>query len=701
MELNTKIKILIVDDDEHIIKQLLSLFKKIDLPNCCFEGISDKNYNEFVNASDEYSLTDYFEDKINSCEPDILLTDVSYRSNGMQALAIGKDFIKKTGHHSKVIYLTRHSFLTNYFSEEAIVWKKSEKDTTFRKYLKNLNKNTDFINYINNNLYNNPLVLTNNEKTIIEGWKKEYSTIFELLLAIRSSIEKIKIGMNYRIFKTPKAIKLAIKNPDFKTHFYDEITYLLENINVYENNYSKIIIDVYKQIIKKYKDDVFDLNHVIAAVIIENSNHSDRDSQNSIATTIENFRKCEPLLYANMYLEEDALTRYRDHFFHTFHVFLLGYIISEWIYNTLGEKSAISIIGLEKETFVISWFFASVFHDIGYIVSKSEKSISQFFEYFFGEKRLDFDNLSSVLEKTRYQNIISYISCYGAKGSQSSSESFLKKKTHIELLLKSAFAYDKDHGVLSAISFLDQYYNQKIKLSSDLIDKYLENLKISVDSNEKKANEKFAEKSIEEQVKFFVENIFKEAIFEDNEHTIENDNKPIEKYAKFHKEVILPAAYSMAIHNELYKKIGTIKLKDNPLSFLLIFCDICQEYDRPKGIGVQNSADIVELIGINYSETENITESFFEVILGISLKGRFRNIFSQAELVFKKYLSSDKIDFKLILFDLSEAKTKKGVKSKNDIEDFFDEDIRKGVLKLKENKKMDSRIKIISTKLKN
>jgi hypothetical protein len=711
MKKETNISLLVVDDVTEIVNHLVTFLDKICPTGLKVSGDHTEKF-QIVN-NNTIGISEYFESVIKFYEPDILISDVSFEYEDEKGLEYGRELITYSSNLSKVIYLSKHSHLDSLQPSEAVICKFWEKEdgeaisdeSLFIDTLKEAIEDQQFIEYCQKSIsYSENLY----EQTLLKTWKDNYRPLIELVKALASAIQKIEIGQNYRIFKFPSPLRMFYekiylgeddtqKIESIKGNFKTAIRYFNKSFDVYQNNFSDIILKLLKDIVEKNKEVIFDKNRIAEYLISGSENYKvpiDQQDNNkpkiSIVDTINNFKGYEPMLYANIYLENnDSFPRYRDHFYHTFHVFLLGNAIIEWLLD-IGKKKDKTFITMNNDTFLLTWFFTSIFHDIGYIVSKAEKSISQFFESFFDEKRLDTDSLSSVLEKTKFQNAISFISSYGAsKGNSKHScingKPDFCKKTHIESLLKSAFAYDKDHGVLSAVSFIDQYYNFKIDgIDDDKSNEYLNKIKINLTGKNSKS---FTKRSIEEQIKFYVE-----AILNNNNHQVSKDFPSfIKVYQRLNKEVILPAAFSMAIHSKLYEKLGVITFEEDPLSFLLIFIDVCQEYDRPQGFNVKSSINNrVDLIGINYSK-ENIESinrvPYFDVILGIYNNKLFGNIFSQSSLVFTKYLSSSTVDFRLILVDMSKELN---------INDFFKIELDNGRMSLIESTE-DRRIKLVST----
>lgn len=69
---------------------------------------------------------------------------------------------------------------------------------------------------------------------------------------------------------------------------------------------------------------------------------------------------------------------YRDHFIHSFNVFLMGY----YILNRL--KELFPQMDLKSNDYNLTWMLASTFHDVAYPLQKMETWLNELFERFFG-----------------------------------------------------------------------------------------------------------------------------------------------------------------------------------------------------------------------------------------------------------------------------------------------------------------------------
>jgi hypothetical protein len=72
---------------------------------------------------------------------------------------------------------------------------------------------------------------------------------------------------------------------------------------------------------------------------------------------------------------------YRDHFIHSFNVFLLGY----YIINKLNESHPDrNYFGTREQDWNLTWMLTSTFHDVAYPVQETESWLNDLFEKFLG-----------------------------------------------------------------------------------------------------------------------------------------------------------------------------------------------------------------------------------------------------------------------------------------------------------------------------
>lgn len=72
---------------------------------------------------------------------------------------------------------------------------------------------------------------------------------------------------------------------------------------------------------------------------------------------------------------------YRDHFLHSFNVFLLGYYIINKLHEGYDDKN---YFGTREQDWNLTWMLASTFHDVAYPVQETESWLNDLFEKFLG-----------------------------------------------------------------------------------------------------------------------------------------------------------------------------------------------------------------------------------------------------------------------------------------------------------------------------
>ncbi len=212
---------------------------------------------------------------------------------------------------------------------------------------------------------------------------------------------------------------------------------------------------------------------------------------------------------------------YRDHYIHQLQVFLLGLPIIDKLYDKFSER---------YENPALSWLVASSFHDVAYPVQQYDKFGDRFFSQVFRIQR----NPAYCEFRQRFIDD-NFLSCMGYIVCNVCSKLFhrelqsnwLDSENTLIKRFYNLITTDKNHGVMSSVSLL--------MLSQD-------------DSSEER-----------------------KAIYD---------------------KIIIPASLSIAIHDSHVwpgifsnneKVIKNIAFSDDPLSFLLIFCDTIQEWARPSG----------------------------------------------------------------------------------------------------------------------
>lgn len=236
---------------------------------------------------------------------------------------------------------------------------------------------------------------------------------------------------------------------------------------------------------------------------------------------------------------------YRDHFLHQFQVFLLGTIIIDGIYHKFQNSYKKPFVHLDKNSVFKSWLITSTFHDFAYPLERYTKWNDELFERFLNIKKspteIGFEKITTEKKFLEYlDQIDNLLSCY-----KTSESNWCCRKPHttnedLRRFLLNKIVHERNHGVLSSLALL--------------------------------------KKSESEQI---------------SDETLSTE--------------IYPAAVAIAIHDEgiwqpfrgkrpswrersceweeEFSKcnyLNHLDFSNQPLSFLLIFCDTAQEFGRPK-----------------------------------------------------------------------------------------------------------------------
>ena len=270
---------------------------------------------------------------------------------------------------------------------------------------------------------------------------------------------------------------------------------------------------------------------------------------------------------------------YREHFVHQFQVFLIGAYILDKIHPKIAKKFEEQHDGSKIENV---WLIASTFHDFSYGLQNFDTWLMQFFEDTLriknkqSKENLNLLNLDAAMIREELFNkiieIINQLSNGLGKNNKENITSFFYEKA----------VSDRNHGVLSAISLL--------KLCDEVDEK----------------DRKISEKGILEAA--FAIGCHDEDIWEalcgcqgyrrsditfppNKDECAEVCKRPLwaTKKSKIMKEVLSEKTPSGEIKDkceswerslmekELIKKI---RFEDNPILFLLIFCDSVQDDGR-------------------------------------------------------------------------------------------------------------------------
>ena len=303
---------------------------------------------------------------------------------------------------------------------------------------------------------------------------------------------------------------------------------------------------------------------------------------------LEGFKEYEKMLF--------ELPRYRDHFIHQYQVFLLGAIIIDEI-SAKSDKSFqqyyYESLGLESDRknslADIAWLVASTFHDVAYPVQKSEELFNNFFKIFMGieDKIVERIGLEKISFNPSYSKLIDQL---------------------------CDLHYNIDRGSLPW------------KFNSTQV------IKLCIDRG-------------------FRESIY-ESLIKERDHGVLGALILLyqsEAGKDEYSTMTYPAALAIAMHNKILKNYNyIIEFEKNPLTFLLAYCDLIQEWGR----GEKDSPEIPTLndIQVNLCE-DKIIEIDAKVRLGSPKLAKEKR--EEAKNLFGK-LKSNHFRFKLEITNTGE-----------------------------------------------
>ena len=222
---------------------------------------------------------------------------------------------------------------------------------------------------------------------------------------------------------------------------------------------------------------------------------------------------------------------YRDHYIHQFQVFLLGLYIINKRYDDFIKKC-------KKPE--INWLIISSFHDMAWPVQLYDKWSGEFFNKVFNVKELGHMEIKSNFVDKTFLGCVSYLIrklCSDVLN-EKVEDNWITEKDNLVQFFHGQITDAKNHCILSSIALLKEVrkseYEEKIKGVLGI-----------------------------------------------------TGNRRLE-FQDILDDIFIPSALAIALHDkkvwqELKKKdiLPLLKFEDDPLSFLLIFCDNVQEWGRP------------------------------------------------------------------------------------------------------------------------
>lgn len=239
-------------------------------------------------------------------------------------------------------------------------------------------------------------------------------------------------------------------------------------------------------------------------------------------------------IFADVGSERDHI--YRDHYLHQFQVFLLGLPILDRYYPLFKKYEKPELI----------WLIASSAHDIGYPVQLYDDYSETFFKRFLNISRnpkiVELELKSNFIEDD-FLSYTGYIVCEFCSKHLNRPElksNWLYQENDLIKFFFNEIAVRKNHALISSISLLKLIHEPE---------------------------------------------------------NVEKIKKIMGNYKKASGSIFLPAILAIALHNfptwpMSFKKYCTskkmlmekpcLKFEDDPISFLLVFCDSVQEWGRPQ-----------------------------------------------------------------------------------------------------------------------
>jgi len=176
---------------------------------------------------------------------------------------------------------------------------------------------------------------------------------------------------------------------------------------------------------------------------------------NIISTLWINSRK-DPSIFENSKNFEPVMQNipgYRDHFIHSFYVFLLGYYIINRLWEILNTNT-IQYLGSNEPN--LTWMLSSTFHDVAYPIERIESWLGVLLGSFIGINPRNYFNFENVIPQIYYdfmKMICRYhkspTTGFSGKDDISSIDWSFYNTVNSKLL-------EKDHGVLGGLILAHQ-----------------------------------------------------------------------------------------------------------------------------------------------------------------------------------------------------------------------------------------------------
>ncbi|MDD1689767.1 MAG: hypothetical protein LUQ66_03815 [Methanoregula sp.] len=402
------------------------------------------------------------------------------------------------------------------------------------------------------------------------------------------------------------------ETPDFFSKFVYDSVNAIAGLN--PDQFGKSSID------RKLLDQIFDLNTIsYRDELFEYINEHLTEKGDEYVFTSEIFSSLwkkelgpsysdflevfEPSL---QYISASNLKRggriYRDHYIHQFQVFLLGLPIIDKKYNLFKERY--------KQPELV-WLVAASFHDNAYPVQLYDKWSGEFFKRVFNiQKEIGTIELKSKFIDEDFLSCLGYLICSFCKThppQRTLENNWLASESELIQFIHRMITEEKNHGVLSCVSLLKMLTSIP-KETDD-----------STGNNQIKKEPSNREKVTE--------------IHHDFESALNEIFVPGALAIALHDEKVWDAEIKGKQPDEKEKFLTKLCFDDDPISFLLIFCDCVQEWGRPS-----KSQDLDENQKEKkfYLKTIDINEEFVKITLWAPYHSKTEDFFLKKQEELKK-----------------------------------------------------------------
>ena len=244
--------------------------------------------------------------------------------------------------------------------------------------------------------------------------------------------------------------------------------------------------------------------------------------QSNLGDYSEFLRVAEPALY---YIFTSSEKPYRDHYLHQFQVFLLGLYIIDRL--TAASKPYLPC-DIDKQ-----WLIAASFHDIAYPLQSYDTWARKFFDQSLGIPEIGVSDIKSHFVDRSLMSSLGFLIkelCEKHFGVGSLQGNWLHEEQPLVRFLHDRITQLKHHCLLGSMFLLKQSDQSKSQFLTDL----------------------FAPAAL--AIALHHHDVWQSAGDEDERYHDLPDNR----------------------------KLKELKFTDNPLAFILLFCDCAQEWGRPR-----------------------------------------------------------------------------------------------------------------------